>query len=933
MNILLNKNIIFKLILVFLVLGGFFFFSENAKAACFSTTEGGYSVCTNIPDPPTVSGNRVTFYFSTDLGMDPAAGGMIEVSPVSDFSSGVQDACYTSAYFSGGGPNGYCDTSRCYLHTWEFDSCDVPNGTWYWRFRYFDDGIGTDYGAGEDNAGMFTVGSSGSGLSNITWDNLTTGGSGTAVGTTTWSIIGLALQSGQNNITITATDNTGNSTSTQMTVDYTGAGFTCGDNISYNGDVYSTVQMSSAYGGKCWFGENLRTTKKPDGSNIITGVYCDPAGCGTGWGRLYEWDTAMNGASTAAGCGVQIQGICPAGWHIPSDYAGCSGDDFPSLGTNAGALKKTGTTEWNTTNAGVTNASNFTAYPAGRHYTDGNYYSRGIYGYFWSSSENISLPTNAWARFLHDNDATFQKTWYIKPEAFSIRCVQDSATPPGIGGNVNGWAWSAGTGWINFSASNPLAMAPNTRHIASAVETSVKKAADTVSRIAKFFRLNFNHSLAASKQKIKSVRYVNSFIDSIRLTVKIALAQAADFGVSIAADGQFSGYAWSDAVGWIYFGPNATLTDYGLTEDTAAPADPKTWAKWNKPAVGNDTITGWAKILALGDDGWIQMSSSTNTAWTGKGVGLLANGDFTGWAWNAGAGGKAGIGWISFNAQVCDTNGNGFIDTDAMVDGCGGQDNASTPLENFKVTTNIGAANQTPTIDNLSAPNWSYADAAGPQGAKRARLAWDFHDGDNDAQGGFQIIINTSNSTSTPVPVINETVVSGSSQYLTNALAWNTPYYWWVRAWDIKGATSTWAQYSSATDTDNNDCLLTPPAPDCTNTFTTYKHLFPSAKFTWEPVNPSKDQNVNFIDQSLVVTSVGGEYETASTTNGTVWAWVFDNGDPANSTDPNPIAKFTAVGNTTVTMKVTDSDGYYSSTSTIFDKIKFKLPSWTEQKP
>jgi len=511
----------------------------------------------------------------------------------------------------------------------------------------------------------------------------------------------------------------------------------------------------------------------------------------------------------------------------------------------------------------------------------------------------------------------------INPNDYAISfSVANSGPFTGVGGNVSGWGWSAGTGWINFSASNSIAVAPNARRFASAIETSVERAASTVSRIAKFFKLSFNHNLALNKQKTGLARYVNSFVDSLKLSIKIALAAGPDFGVSIDTAGQFSGYAWSDAVGWIYFGPDDDLTahGYGNIASSSAPSDPKIWAKWSQVVDQPDSVTGWANILALGADGWIKMSDASVGTWVGKGVSIQSNGDFTGWAWNAGAGGTAGIGWISFNATVCDLDGDGTVSAaEAASTDC-----PAGPMPDFKVNVNLGSANQAPSVSNLSAPNWSYTDAAGPSGAKNAILRWVYSDLDlpPDLQGGYQVIINTANSTSSPL--INDTVISGSSQYQTSALDWNTPYYWWVRVWDVKGATSSWVQYSSAADTDNND--------GNNLTFTTYKHLFPLAKFTWSPLKPSKDQNVNFIDQSQVVTTVGGVYETATTSNGSIWLWTFDNGVPANSNEANPVAKFTSTGNTTVTLTITDSDGYYSSTSTNFS-AKLKLPSWTEQKP
>lgn len=60
-------------------------------------------------------------------------------------------------------------------------------------------------------------------VSQVTWMNTTTGASGTATGTASWSAQ-IPLASGANSITVTATDSSGNSSSTSFSVDLTGAG-------------------------------------------------------------------------------------------------------------------------------------------------------------------------------------------------------------------------------------------------------------------------------------------------------------------------------------------------------------------------------------------------------------------------------------------------------------------------------------------------------------------------------------------------------------------------------------------------------------------------------------------------------------------------------------------------------------------------------------
>ncbi|MCF6147594.1 MAG: hypothetical protein E3K37_02940 [Candidatus Kuenenia sp.] len=59
-----------------------------------------------------------------------------------------------------------------------------------------------------------------SGVSSVAWSNSATGSSGTASGTTNWSVSNINLSEGSNSITITATDNAGNTATDSITVTY-----------------------------------------------------------------------------------------------------------------------------------------------------------------------------------------------------------------------------------------------------------------------------------------------------------------------------------------------------------------------------------------------------------------------------------------------------------------------------------------------------------------------------------------------------------------------------------------------------------------------------------------------------------------------------------------------------------------------------------------
>jgi uncharacterized protein (TIGR02145 family) len=183
-------------------------------------------------------------------------------------------------------------------------------------------------------------------------------------------------------------------------------------------------------GTRCWFAENLRTNKRPDGSTITEGdgMYSNPAGYGSPWGRLYDWYEAMQGGPGASGDGAKIRGICPAGWHIPSGYG--SSDDFYILGTflggesvAGGKMKQTGTTYWLSPNTGASNSSGFSGVGAGFNYEGDSFVDRLYYTGFWASpdeDENYGLGFE-----LDYNDSVLHDYEFMVEQGLSIRCVKN----------------------------------------------------------------------------------------------------------------------------------------------------------------------------------------------------------------------------------------------------------------------------------------------------------------------------------------------------------------------------------------------------------------------------------------------------------------------------------------------------------------------------
>ncbi len=186
----------------------------------------------------------------------------------------------------------------------------------------------------------------------------------------------------------------------------------------YDGNIYHTVVI----GNQTWLKENLKSLHYPDGSEITeVWAYDDDEANVETYGRLYTWDGAMN-YSTLEGS----QGVCPDGWHIPTDSEWTELGTF--LGGNnvaGGKLKETGTEHWLSPNTGATNESGFTALPGGE-YDDTHYQLLHEYAVMWSSTETSG--TYCKYRYLAYNDEALHTYNYYKDFRYSVRCIKNIVT-------------------------------------------------------------------------------------------------------------------------------------------------------------------------------------------------------------------------------------------------------------------------------------------------------------------------------------------------------------------------------------------------------------------------------------------------------------------------------------------------------------------------
>jgi uncharacterized protein (TIGR02145 family) len=190
--------------------------------------------------------------------------------------------------------------------------------------------------------------------------------------------------------------------------------------VTYAGQTYNTVQI----GTQCWFKENLNVGKRINVSqdqtnNDTVEKYCFnnlESNCDV-YGGLYLWNEMMQFSTTPG-----VQGICPTGWHLPTDAEWTTLTNYlGGISVAGGKMKETGTAHWLSPNTGATNSSEFTALPGG--FRLGNFGNLTYNADFWSSTEGSS--TSAWNRDLSYNHENVVRTNYNKTYGFSARCVHD----------------------------------------------------------------------------------------------------------------------------------------------------------------------------------------------------------------------------------------------------------------------------------------------------------------------------------------------------------------------------------------------------------------------------------------------------------------------------------------------------------------------------
>ena len=203
---------------------------------------------------------------------------------------------------------------------------------------------------------------------------------------------------------------------------------TYGSMTDQEGNVYKTIVI----GTQEWMAENLNTSIYRNGDAIATNLdnavwetttsgawsyYNDDASNACPYGKLYNWYTC-----------VDVRGLCPVGWHVPSDdeliilitYLGS-----PAAG---GKMKSAGILEngnglWSNPNLGATNNSGFSGIPGGYRFATGGYTQINLFGYWWSSTDYGT--GSSFFLYLNGNSVADGNGLDGHRDGFSVRCLRD----------------------------------------------------------------------------------------------------------------------------------------------------------------------------------------------------------------------------------------------------------------------------------------------------------------------------------------------------------------------------------------------------------------------------------------------------------------------------------------------------------------------------
>jgi len=194
-----------------------------------------------------------------------------------------------------------------------------------------------------------------------------------------------------------------------------------------DGNVYNTEQI----GNQCWMKENLRTSTYNNGVNINSGLYWYQNNISWKYiyGALYSWEQVVSNAN----------GLCPIGWHIPTEAEFAELQNYIIGGENDGGQYLKSCRQVNSPLGGDCNTDThprwdednedfgideygFSGIPAGFVNSYENFYGIGEASYYWSTSVNGDNAYSFCLAYNHNYAIIILRNISI---GNSIRCLKD----------------------------------------------------------------------------------------------------------------------------------------------------------------------------------------------------------------------------------------------------------------------------------------------------------------------------------------------------------------------------------------------------------------------------------------------------------------------------------------------------------------------------
>ncbi len=498
---------------------------------------------------------------------------------------------------------------------------------------------------------------------------------------------------------------------------------------------------------------------------------------------------------------------------------------------------------------------------------------------------------------------------------FAILALSFSVFAPvqaGLEHNTSGWAWSDTSGWIyHNSTDNPSVPLFGVDIDETAGTLSGHAWNDNLGYID-FSGVTYN---SGNGQLSGTAVILDLGAGPGDVSMRGTCGAGCTYGVDVLPDGQFTGFAWNNTTGYIDFDPQVGPTDYGAIHDDDQdpsvdgyawndgygwifmrydlydvsfgvvleqdanltgyawselgwidydpagpyPSAPQLSARWDSVS---EEVRGWAQILSIdaaGGDGWVLMTGDCSGGCGGFGTSLSqATGDWSGYGWNN------SIGWIMFD--------HAFGNVQTIFPSSGPATPVLETPVNCAETTDL-----TPTLD------WS--DYSALDGSTQA--AFELQVSDNDPFFGAGNLVIDYSSLSPPPAFSGD-----ASQYgigLSEQLEYNKVYYWRVR---VQSSNTEWSEWGTTGASGESNCLVTPV------------HAPPACAFSFSPSPPPLDNPTQFTDETI---TFGGSFVQQ-------WSWDFGDGNTQVGgnilVDQNPEHTYTTQEDVTITLEITDSDGY-----------------------